>query len=92
MYLSLAGFDQNFADLEVKHFVVPSTGQDVVAHTGQGVVHEEVSVPQNESLRHLNDANRFRKIGKSVPAVPTEPLNSKMYSEIKHQNKTGLKR
>lgn len=57
LYLGLAGFDQNFTDLEVKHLVVPPTGQNVVAHTGQGVMYEEISIPQNQSLWHLNDAN-----------------------------------
>lgn len=49
-YLGLGGLDQDFADLEVERLVVPSAGQDEVAHAGQGVAHQEVAVPQNQSL------------------------------------------
>lgn len=53
-HLGLIGFDQDFADLEVQHLVVPPTGQHVVAHAGQRVAHEEISITHNQSLRHLD--------------------------------------
>jgi len=53
-YLSLTGFDQDFTDLEVEHLIIPSTGQNIVTHIGQRVTHKEISIPQNQSLWHLN--------------------------------------
>ena len=53
-YLGLVGFDQDFADLEVLHLIIPTTGQHVVAHTGQGVPHQEISITHNQSLWHLD--------------------------------------
>lgn len=53
-HLCLIGFDQNFTDLEVEHFIIPSTGQNEVAHIGQRVVHEEISITDDQGLRHLN--------------------------------------
>lgn len=49
-YLGLVGFDQDFADLEVQHLIIPSTGQHEVAHAGQRVTHEEISITHNQSL------------------------------------------
>lgn len=52
--LCLAGFDQDFTDLEVEHLIVPSTGQNIVPHAGQRVTHEEISITQNQSFWHLH--------------------------------------
>lgn len=56
-YLGLIGFDQDFADFEVQHLIIPSTGQYVVTHTGQRITHKEISITQNQSLRHLENKN-----------------------------------
>lgn len=53
--LGLIGFDQDFADLEVQHLVIPPTGQDVVAHAGQRVTHQEIPITYNQSLWHLTE-------------------------------------
>lgn len=61
-YLGLIGFDQDFADLEVEHLIIPSTGQHVVTHTGQRVTHEEISITYNQSLWHLDREKKERKM------------------------------
>lgn len=54
-YLGLIGFDQDFTNLEVQHLIIPSTGQYVIAHTCQRITHKEISITQNQSLRHLDE-------------------------------------
>lgn len=49
-YLGVIGFDQDFADLEVQHLIIPSTGQYIVTHAGQRVAHKEISITQNQSF------------------------------------------
>lgn len=52
-YLALIWFDQYFADLKVKHLIVPSTGQNIITKIGQGVSHKEISISQDQRLWHL---------------------------------------
>lgn len=61
-HLCLVGLDQDFSDLEVLRFVVPATRQHKVTGVGQRVSDQEVSVPQNQSLRYLHRKGRGSRL------------------------------